>query len=393
LKSAQRKLMARLQAKRSINATLGTKSDGVSGLLSAFGAGKKKNASTKVAPEAQVEELRKANATLSTISNQKSNEVDFNWGEDDDEAEHKILSDKLETKDLEGPQDGHNENLISSGEDLKRMEEENTKRANQIRAVFKSQALSRAKAQIAAKRMLGGYGNDNNAISSARTNLQKALVGKSIKNLQTEISNIKANPKVLGALKKDVGQAEMVLRSKTDDLVHKLEAAMNDKSNPKQKEMLENILDDVTALGITGHDDLIQNAVEKLIHLEHLKKLQAMIANLNQRTIAEIKSFKNPHPMLVIVIQCVLLFIGQSEQDVENWKLCCKWLGKTGKLGLKRRISGYNVGSVSDATMAIIIPKMKKVNIDDVANQSKGVATIYAWLVGMMSERKPDWNT
>ena len=118
-----------------------------------------------------------------------------------------------------------------------------------------------------------------------------------------------------------------------------------------------------------------------------------MIANLNQRTIAEIKSFKNPHPMLVIVIQCVLLFIGQSEQDVENWKLCCKWLGKTGKLGLKRRISGYNVGSVSDATMAIIIPKMKTVNIDDVANQSKGVATIYAWLVGMMSERKPDWNT
>ena len=53
--------MARLQAKRSINATLGTKGDGVSGLLSAFSSGKKKTASTKVAPEAQVEELRKAN--------------------------------------------------------------------------------------------------------------------------------------------------------------------------------------------------------------------------------------------------------------------------------------------------------------------------------------------
>ena len=44
----------------------------------------------------------------------------------------------------------------------------------------------------------------------------------------------------------------MVLRGKTDDLVHKLEAAMNDKANPKQKEELEKILDDVTALGITG---------------------------------------------------------------------------------------------------------------------------------------------
>ena len=156
---------------------------------------------------------------------------------------------------------------------------------------------------------------------------------------------------------------------------------------------IEKILDDVTALGITGHDELIQNAVEKLIHLEHLKKLQAMIANLNQRTIAEIKSFKSPHPMLVIVIQCVLMFIGQSEQDVENWKLCCKWLGKTGKLGLKRRISGCNVASVSDETMKVITPKMKEVNIDDVAQQSKGVATIYAWLVGMMEERSPNWNS
>ena len=97
--------------------------------------------------------------------------------------------------------------------------------------------------------------------------------------------------------------------------------------------------------------------------------------------------------MLVIVIQCVLMFIGQSEQDVENWKLCCKWLGKTGKLGLKRRISGCNVASVSDETMKVITPKMKEVNIDDVAQQSKGVATIYAWLVGMMEERSPNWNS
>merc|ERR1711881_282697 len=47
LKSAQRKIMARLQAKRSINATLGSKGNGISGLLSAFSVDKKKNLSTK----------------------------------------------------------------------------------------------------------------------------------------------------------------------------------------------------------------------------------------------------------------------------------------------------------------------------------------------------------
>ena len=44
-------------------------------------------------------------------------------------------------------------------------------------------------------------------------------------------------------------------------------------------------------------------------------------------------------------------------------------------------------------TMKVITPKMKEVNIDDVAQQSKGVATIYAWLVGMMEERSPNWNS
>ena len=112
-----------------------------------------------------------------------------------------------------------------------------------------------------------------------------------------------------------------------------------------------------------------------------------MVSGLSQRTIAEIKSFSAPNTMLVTVVQCVFVFLGNSKEDVETWKLCCKWLGKTGKQGLKRRISTFDVASASGQTIKFIAQKLKEVNIDDVAKQSKGVATLYAWLSGMISER------
>ena len=69
--------------------------------------------------------------------------------------------------------------------------------------------------------------------------------------------------------------------------------------------------------------------------------------------------------MLVTVVQCVFVFLGNSKEDVETWKLCCKWLGKTGKQGLKRRISTFDVASAV-AKPLNLSQKLKEVNIDDV---------------------------
>ena len=387
LKSAQRKIMARLQAKRSISSALGSKGDGVGGLLSAF-SNKKKSSNTKVAPEIEVEELRKANEAINSLSGENSKEVDFNWGDGDDLSERKLMESVApEKSDVSTKNETSEDSLISGASDLKRMLAENKQRAKEIQNVFKNQALLRAKALTKIKRMHGSYGTDKKAIESAKINLQQAVEGKSLKVLKNEIANIKANPKISEILKKEVGKAEMVLRNKTDELINALQSAMDDTSNPNQKEKLERVLDDITAVGIEGHDEKIQHAVDKLVHLEHLKKLEAMVSGLSQRTIAEIKSFTSPSPMLVNVIQCVFIFLGHSKEDVETWKLCCKWLGKTGKQGLRRRISTLDVASVSDQTIKFIAQELKEVNIDEVAKQSKGVATLYAWLSGMISER------
>ena len=165
--------------------------------------------------------------------------------------------------------------------------------------MYSKTRLLRAKALTKIKRMHGSYGTDKKAIESAKINLQQAVEGKSLKVLKNEIANIKANPKISEILKKEVGKAEMVLRNKTDELINALQSAMDDTSNPNQKENLERVLDDITAVGIEGHDEKIQHAVDKLVHLEHLKKLEAMVSGLSQRTIARIKS-------LHLQVQCLL---------------------------------------------------------------------------------------
>merc|ERR1711871_1014094 len=305
-----------------------------------------------------------------------------------DLSERKLMESVApEKSDVSTKNETSEDSLISGASDLKRMLAENKQRAKEIQNVFKNQALLRAKALTKIKRMHGSYGTDKKSIQAARMNLQEAAKGKSLKVLKTEITNIKANPKISEVLKKEVGQAEIVLRSKTDELINALQSAMDDTSSPTQKEDLERVLDDITAVGVEGHDDKIQQAVDKLVHLEHLKKLEAMVSGLSQRTIAEIKSFSAPNTMLVTVVQCVFVFLGNSKEDVETWKLCCKWLGKTGKQGLKRRISTFDVACASGQTIKFIAQKLKEVNIDDVAKQSKGVATLYAWLSGMISER------
>merc|ERR1712054_262774 len=239
LKSAQRKIMARLQAKRSISSALGSKGDGVGGLLSAF-SNKKKSSKTKVAPEIEVEELRKANEAINSLSGENSKEVDFNWGDGDDLSERKLMESVApEKSDVSTKNETSEDSLISGASDLKRMLAENKQRAKEIQNVFKNQALLRAKALTKIKRMHGSYGTDKKAIESAKINLQQAVEGKSLKVLKNEIANIKANPKISEILKKEVGKAEMVLRNKTDELINALQSAMDDTSNPNQKEKLE----------------------------------------------------------------------------------------------------------------------------------------------------------
>ena len=91
--------------------------------------------------------------------------------------------------------------------------------------------------------------------------------------------------------------------------------------------------------------------------------------------------------MLVLISLLVSIFLvtGNTHRSVSNAMPLLS--GKTGKQGLKRRISTFDVASASGQTIKFIAQKLKEVNIDDVAKQSKGVATLYAWLSGMISER------
>ena len=163
---------------------MGTKGDGVAGLLSAF-SNKKKSANTKVAPEIQVEELRKANEAINSLSGENSKEVDFDWGDGDDLSERKLMESVApEKSDGSTKSVTSEDSLISGASDLKRMLAENEQRAKEIQNVFKNQALLRAKALTKIKRMHGSYGTDKKAIEAAKINLQQAVEGKKLESIK-----------------------------------------------------------------------------------------------------------------------------------------------------------------------------------------------------------------
>jgi hypothetical protein len=372
LKDRQQKVMAKLRANRK-NAFGIEAGSGAGGLLAAL---KKPGGGTKVAPTVQIEELRKAQKTIKTAQAQSGSHVDFNWGDDEDEDEEKMRkkltagTKEAETTDL---------NTVQSNLDA---------RAKELRHAFESK---RAEDEKAGHSKVVPYSSDRKSVEQAKINLEQAMEGKSLKVLSMELEKIQASERVSTALKTELKAAEVKLREGTADLTKKLTFAMNDSKNPKQLEVLEKALDEVTAAGIKGHDELVQQAVEKMIALEHLVKLRALIEGLNQKTIAEIKSFANPSESIVAVMKAVMLFLGTHPEDVATWKGIVAWIGKTGKQSLKRRIKELDMSTIQSKTVKSIEPLLKGVDLDEIINQSKGVATFYAWLTGMIREIDPNF--
>ena len=65
--------------------------------------------------------------------------------------------------------------------------------------------------------------------------------------------------------------------------------------------------------------------------LEHAYKLRQLVLNLNSRTLAEIKSFKNPHPSIMKAMQATFLLLGSNVEDVDTWSEVRTKMGRTGR--------------------------------------------------------------
>ena len=176
-----------------------------------------------------------------------------------------------------------------------------------------------------------------------------------------------------------------------------LETELGDTNNPDQfavvssalAVMLENDLCDSTG----NEEELVSRARVLLETLHRLWLLKKAVADLNQKTIAEIKSFNEPLQEVIVVMRVVFLLLGHSRNELSEWKKIRAWIGKTGKVSLKRRIANFvvpNVGEfgIKESTVKFATDEISKVHLDRIQDISIGAMVFYSWASGVLDELK-----
>ncbi|XP_062611507.1 uncharacterized protein LOC134273317 isoform X4 [Saccostrea cucullata] len=120
--------------------------------------------------------------------------------------------------------------------------------------------------------------------------------------------------------------------------------------------------------------------------LHRIERLRHSVLNMDNRTIAEIRTYGNPPDGVHQSLQAAFLLIGHSKKDVKVWKTCQSILGKTGRESVMRHISGFDPKDcyldVAQSAKLVIEPY----SLEQIRDVSAGAATFFVWAKGMIEE-------
>ena len=234
--------------------------------------------------------------------------------------------------------------------------------------------------------------SDANAAAEAETTVVDAKAAAEAK---------KAAADAKAATEARAAEEALVLRQKrvaeVKVLTAALEDAINDVQNHNQYMIVTKALDkllahplfdgDTTgiAVGVDGIPELLQRARVLIVELERLWILKKAIAELNQKTIAEIKSFQIPLKEIEHVMRAVFLLLGDSVKKVSTWKAIKVAIGHTGKQSLKRRIQEFVPSRpIAERSVALARTLIHGVEAERISEVSVGTTAFYAWARGVL---------
>jgi hypothetical protein len=143
--------------------------------------------------------------------------------------------------------------------------------------------------------------------------------------------------------------------------------------------------------GVDGIPELVQGARALIIKLERLWLLKKAIAELNQKTIAEIKSFQIPLKEIEQVMRAVFLLLGDPAKEISTWKAIKVAIGRTGKQSLKRRIHEFVPSSlIPKRSLALARKLIGGVEPERISEVSVGTTAFYAWVSGVLEHLEED---
>ena len=133
---------------------------------------------------------------------------------------------------------------------------------------------------------------------------------------------------------------------------------------------------------------LIAEAEVLMARLERVHLLAKRVKELNTATFAELKSFVEPLPEILAVMQCTFLLLGSKFADVKTWKQVKVQLSKMGKGSVKRRISNFNPlhAKVGARALKKATALLKGVAVARIESVSIGATVFYAYCDGILQE-------
>ncbi|XP_060583766.1 trichohyalin-like isoform X2 [Ruditapes philippinarum] len=212
-----------------------------------------------------------------------------------------------------------------------------------------------------------------------RYNLKVAIKEKDKYKLQYSITEFKTEK--VEDVDMDLEKAEKLLREITSR--DNLRKAMS----RREIEELEKAINIIKKNGLEIQlARELRDAYEILTRLRKIQRIRSEILELKQSTVAEIRSYQKPPPVVHTVMTATFLILGHQEKETKDWKNVQALVGKTGKEGLKRRCLECNAAKISTAAASRAKELLDKQELDEVRDVSAGAATFYVFSVAMVEE-------
>eukprot|EP00118_Oscarella_pearsei_P011354 m.75805 g.75805 ORF g.75805 m.75805 type:complete len:548 (+) comp35957_c0_seq1:63-1706(+) len=240
----------------------------------------------------------------------------------------------------------------------------------------KSKAVEEKEASTAAKKAKAKKINDQ---------LDHAISSEKIEELEPAVKEAEDNK---GNLEGDLDLRKL---EKAKELLRKLQAAKNldDAVGRRKIEALKRAIDDVRSAGLERMlAREMAEADQLLAKLKKLEQFRKAVLNLDQRTIAELKSYGKPPRAVHNVMMAVFVLLGHSEKDTKKWQTVQALIGKTGKESLKRRVGNCDPEVIPRELALKVENILKQDDLTTVSEASKGAAVFFVWAEGMVEEAK-----
>ncbi|XP_053379057.1 uncharacterized protein LOC123526583 isoform X3 [Mercenaria mercenaria] len=185
----------------------------------------------------------------------------------------------------------------------------------------------------------------------------------------------------LPSIQPDIKYAEeqlQILKIKKELLI-----AIRDKDAKKLKAALKKVKAADIGDKMEKEVSIAKNLVERL---KKLQRLLHAVLDLDQSTIAEIRGYSNPPPIVHTVMMSTLLLLGHWEDETKVWKNVQCVLGKTGKESLKRLILEFKIEKCPLEVAMGAKDYLRDYSINQVRLVSAGCATFFVWVKGVVEE-------